>query len=114
MAAGKLDLRQDQRQVAQTPDIVERMRLLVYHHVKFHGERAEEVFVGNSELRSLSRAQRSRVVALRHEYEQMFQDELEDGIRQGKFLPVDVKITAYGILAMKTWVSAWYSWCGRM
>ena len=109
-----LDLLEDQRVVAETPDVVERMRLLVYHHVKFHGERAEEVFVGNSELRSLSRAQRTRVVALRHEYEQMFQDELEDGIRQGKFLPVDVQITAYGILAMTTWVSAWYSSHGRL
>jgi TetR/AcrR family transcriptional regulator, cholesterol catabolism regulator len=109
-----LDLLEDQRQVAGTPDVVERMRLLVYHHVKFHGERAEEVFVGNSELRSLSRAQRTRVVGLRHEYEQMFQNELEDGIRQGKFLPVDVQITAYGILAMTTWVSAWYSARGRL
>jgi AcrR family transcriptional regulator len=109
-----LDLLEDQRQIAETPDVVERMRLLVYHHVKFHGERAEEVFVGNSELRSLSRAQRTRVVALRHEYEQVFQDELEDGIRQGKFLSVDVQITAYGILAMTTWVSAWYSSRGRL
>jgi cobalamin biosynthesis Mg chelatase CobN len=44
----------------------------------------------------------------------MFQDELQDGIRQGKFLPVDVQITAYGILAMTTWVSAWYSSRGRL
>jgi AcrR family transcriptional regulator len=108
------DLLEDQRQVAQTPDVVERMRLLVYHHVKFHGERAEEVFIGNSELRSLSRGQRTRIVGLRHEYEQVFQNELEDGIRQGKFLPVDVQITAYGILAMTTWVSAWYSARGRL
>jgi AcrR family transcriptional regulator len=109
-----LDLLEDQRQVAQTPDVVERMRQLVYHHVKFHGERAEEVFIGNSELRSLDRAQRTRIVGLRHEYEQMFQDELEDGIRQGKFLPVDVRVTAYGILAMTTWVSSWYSERGRL
>src|SRR6266852_4118468 len=74
-----LDLLEDQRQVAQTRDVVERMRLLVYHHVKFHGERADEDF-----------------------------------IRQGKFLPVDVQITAYGILAMATWVSAWYSSRGRL
>lgn len=109
-----LDLIEDQRQVAQTPDVVERMRLLVYHHVKFHGKRAQEVFIGNSELRSLNRAQRARIVGLRHDYEVMFQKELEDGIRQGKFLPVDVQITAYGILAMTTWVSAWYSSRGRL
>jgi AcrR family transcriptional regulator len=109
-----LDLLEDQRQQATTPDVVERMRLLVYHHVKFHGERAEEVFIGNSELRSLNRTQRQRIVALRREYELMFQKELEDGIRQGKFLPVDVQVTAYGILAMTTWVSAWYNPRGRL
>jgi len=109
-----LDLLDDQRLVAQTPDVVERMRLLVYHHVKFHGQRARDVFVGNSELRSLSRSQRTRVVGLRREYELMFQNELEDGIRQGKFLPVDVQVTAYAIIAMATWVSAWYSPRGRL
>jgi AcrR family transcriptional regulator len=109
-----LALLEDQRQVAQEQDVVERMRLLVYHHVKFHGERAKEVFIGNSELRSLNRAQRARIVSLRNEYEQMFQKELEDGIRQGKFLRVDVQVTAFGILAMTTWVSSWYSPRGRL
>jgi AcrR family transcriptional regulator len=109
-----LALLDDQRQVAQEPDVVERMRLLVYHHVKFHGERAKEVFIGNSELRSLNRQQRARIVSLRHEYEEMFQKELNDGIRQGKFQPVDVHVTAYGILAMTTWVSSWYSPRGRL
>ncbi len=114
METTMLDLLEDQRLVAQTPDVVERMRLFVYHHVKFHGERAAEVFIGNTELRSLNRAQRSRIVALRDEYERMFQNELEDGIRQGKFLPVDVRVTAYGTLAMTTWVSSWYSPRGRL
>ncbi len=109
-----LDLLEDQRKVAETPDVVERMRLLVYNHVKLHGERADEVFVGNTELRSLNRAQRARIIALRHDYEQMFQNELEDGIRQGKFLPVDVAVTSFGILAMTTWVSSWYSSRGRL
>jgi AcrR family transcriptional regulator len=109
-----LDLLEDERKVAQTPDVVERMRLLVYHHVRFHGERADEVFVGNSELRSLNRAQRARIGALRHDYEEMFQNELRDGIRQGKFLPVDVQVTAFGILAMTTSVSSWYSARGRL
>jgi TetR/AcrR family transcriptional regulator, cholesterol catabolism regulator len=109
-----LDLLEDQRLVVQTPDVVERMRLLVYHHVKFHGQRARDVFVGNSELRSLTRPQRQRVIGLRRQYELMFQNELEDGIRQAKFLPIDVQITAYAIIAMATWVSAWYSPRGRL
>jgi hypothetical protein len=90
------------------------MRLLVHHHVTFHGRRAREVFVGNSELRSLSGTQRSRIVALRREYELVFRNELEDGIRQGKFLAVDVPVTTYGILAMATSVSTFYSPRGRL
>lgn len=109
-----LDLLADQREVAGAADVVERMRLLVDHHVKFHGKRAREVFVGNSELRSLNGAHLSRIVALRRSYEMVFRNELEDGIRQGKFLPVDVQVTAYGILAMATSVSTFYSPRGRL
>ncbi|MHB8589857.1 MAG: TetR/AcrR family transcriptional regulator [Candidatus Dormibacteraceae bacterium] len=108
------DLLDDQRQVADTADVVERMRLLVDHHVKFHGRRAREVFVGNSELRSLRPAQRARIVSLRDQYELVFRKELENGIRQGKFLPVDVAVAAYGILAMATSVSTYYSARGRL
>lgn len=109
-----LDLLADQREAAATPDVVERMRLLVEHHVMFHGRRSREVFVGNSELRSLSPARRMRIIELRHEYEGVFRKELEDGIRRGKFLPVDVQITSYGILALATSVSTFYSQRGRL
>jgi TetR/AcrR family transcriptional regulator, cholesterol catabolism regulator len=109
-----LDLLADQREAAATPDVVERMRLLVEHHVMFHGRRSREVFVGNSELRSLSPIRRTRIIELRHEYEMVFRKELEDGIRQGKFLPVDVPITSYGILALATSVSTFYSLRGRL
>jgi AcrR family transcriptional regulator len=109
-----LDLLADQREAAATLDVVERMRLLVEHHVIFHGRRSREVFVGNSELRSLSPARRTRIIELRHEYEMVFRKELEDGIRQGKFLPVDVQIISYGILAMATSVSTFYSQRGRL
>lgn len=109
-----LDLLEDQRQVVDAADVVERLRLLVHHHVRFHGERAHEVFIGNSELRSLNRAHRMRLVALRRDYEVIFENELKYGINEGKFLPVDVQITAYAIIAMSSWVSSWYSPRGRL
>jgi AcrR family transcriptional regulator len=114
MESVMLDLLEDQREAANTSDVVERMSLLVNHHVKFHGRRAREVFVGNSELRSLRPAQRARIIALRDQYETVFRRELEEGIQQGKFLPVDVKVTTYGILAMATSVSTFYSPKGRL
>ena len=109
-----LDLLAEQREVSHTPDVVERLRSLVYGHVRFHGQRAREVFIGNSELRSLRREQRARMVDLRREYEMIFRDVLADGIEQGLFVPVDVPTTAYGILAMTSWVSTWYSAHGRL
>jgi TetR/AcrR family transcriptional regulator, cholesterol catabolism regulator len=114
MESVMLDLLADQSEAATTSDVVERMRLLVDHHVTFHGRRAREVFVGNSELRSLRPAQRARIIELRDQYELVFRTELEDGIRQGKFRPVDVQVTAYGILAMATSVSTFYSPRGRL
>jgi AcrR family transcriptional regulator len=114
MESVMLDLLEDQQEAAKTSDVVERMRLLVDHHVQFHGRRAREVFVGNSELRSLRPAQRARIIALRDQYERVFRKELEDGIEQGKFLPVDVQVTAYGILALATSVSTFYSSRGRL
>jgi len=109
-----LDLLEGQRKVAEVDDVVERLRLLVYQHVQFHGGRAREVFVGNSELRSLGSNHRSRIVDLRRQYEDMFENELHEGIHQGKFLSLDVQATAYGILAMATSVSTWYSARGRL
>src|SRR5947209_85381 len=73
------DLLEDQHQVAHVVDAVERMHQLLLHHVRFHGQRPKEVFVGNSELRSLNREQRNRIVELRHEYEALFRTALADG-----------------------------------
>lgn len=104
-----LDLLADQRAISRTEDVVERLAALIYRHVNFHGERAREVFIGNSELRSLNGSQRSRIVVLRNEYEKLFQEVLSEGIERGKFLSVDVKVVSFGLIAMTTWVSAWYS-----
>jgi AcrR family transcriptional regulator len=109
-----LDLLEEQRLVLGDADVVRRMKSLIYGHVRFHCERSKEVFIGNSELRSLSRARRRRIVELRSEYEKLFERELRDGIREGKFVPVDVEIVVFGLIAMGTAVSTWYSPSGRL
>ena len=108
------DLLAEQRAVARAEDVVERLRALIYHHVTFHGERGKEVFLGNTELRSLGRQHHARIVALRNEYERLFQQTLQEGIRQGKFQPLDVKVVSYGLIAMLTWVASWYAPRGRL
>lgn len=114
MEAVLLDLLADQRPAAETSDVEVRLRGLIHNHVRFHGERANEVFVGNSELRSLTRWRRRRIVTLRREYEQLFQTTLEEGVQQGAFLDMDARTVAFGIIAMATSVSIWYSRNGRL
>ena len=58
---------------------VERLRAAIEVHVFFHTARAREVFIGNSELRSLTAAHRRKVVKLRDQYEERFVDIIEQG-----------------------------------
>jgi TetR/AcrR family transcriptional regulator, cholesterol catabolism regulator len=93
---------------------VDRMRAAVECHVMFHAERAKEVFVGNSEARSLEPANRRAVVALRDRYEATFLQILERGGEAGVFYFTDAKLLTYAILATGTQVSSWYKPRGRL
>lgn len=92
---------------------IERLRAMVSTHVLFHAERAREVFVGNSELRSLSPEHRQAVVELRDKYEERVQQVLSAGVKDGGFRVEDVKLLAYAIVSIGTQVSSWYHEGGR-
>jgi TetR/AcrR family transcriptional regulator, cholesterol catabolism regulator len=93
---------------------VERLRTAIAVHVFFHTARAREVFIGNSELRSLKPAHRRKVVKLRDQYEQRFVGIIEEGLEEGSFTTADPKITAWAILAMGTSTATWFSPEGRL
>jgi AcrR family transcriptional regulator len=93
---------------------VERLRTAIEVHVFFHTARAREVFIGNSELRSLEPAHRRKVVKLRDQYEQRFVDIIEQGVADGSFVAPDSKITAWAILAVGTSTSRWFRLDGRL
>jgi AcrR family transcriptional regulator len=94
-------------------DPEERLRAMIETHVVFHGERAEEVFIGNSELRGLSTPRRRVIVKLRDEYEMLFRRAIEDGVKNGAFHSGDSRLVTYGIIALSTQVAAWYKPSGR-
>ena len=95
-------------------DPVDRLRAAVGVHVFFHTARAREVFIGNSELRSLEPAKRKVVIRLRDRYETVFSGILEDGVRAGVFEISDLKLTTYAVLAMLTQPASWYQPGGRL
>ena len=93
---------------------VDRLREAIAVHVFFHTARAREVFIGNSELRSLKPAHRRKVVKLRDQYEQRFVAIIEAGVADGSFSAPDPKITAWAILAVGTSTATWFSPGGRL
>ena len=97
-----------------TGDPVELLRAFVDFHVRSHTLRRREVFVANMELRSLSPADRRRVVSLRRRYEDLLTGILRDGVERGAFRLPDARIATFAILAMLTGVGAWYREGGRL
>jgi AcrR family transcriptional regulator len=95
-------------------DPVERLRAAIECHVMFHTDRAREVFIGNSELRSLSEPNRAAVVRLRDRYESIIAAVLRQGSNAGVFDLHDVKLTAYAVVSVGTQVSYWYHDKGRL
>lgn len=93
---------------------VDQLRSVIECSVVFHGERAEEVFIGNSELRSLTRPRRATVVDLRDQLEAVYVSLLERGSKAGDFHVTDARLVSYAIIAMSMHVSNWYAAGGRM
>jgi TetR/AcrR family transcriptional regulator, cholesterol catabolism regulator len=109
-------LREVETAVAEQVDPVERLRAAVRSHVVFHASRTKEVFIGNSELRSLNPRNRAQIIRQRDRYEALFRDIVQAGCDAGVFHvdDVDVKVTSFGLLAMCTGPSMWFSPRGRL
>ncbi|MGJ4947270.1 TetR/AcrR family transcriptional regulator [Bradyrhizobium sp. HKCCYLS20291] len=93
---------------------VERLRAFVAFHVTYHMTRKREVFIANSELRSLEPRNYDAVVALRGAYERRLADILTDGVAQGVFDVDDVQVATFAIIALLTGLCSWYRPGGRL
>ena len=92
----------------------EKLRAFVAFHVTYHMTRKREVFIANSELRSLEPKNYQAIVALRGAYEQRLADILAEGVAEGVFEVVDVQVATFGILALLTGLCTWYRPGGRL
>jgi TetR/AcrR family transcriptional regulator, cholesterol catabolism regulator len=107
-------LDETERIAAAYEDPVARLRAVAELQVAFHAGRAQEVFLGNSELRSLPPVRRAAVVELRDAYERIFREIVEQGVRARAFHVADVRLATYSILAMGSRVADWYRPGGRL
>lgn len=94
-------------------DVEVRMRAAVRSHVRFHLNRQKETFIANSELRGLTPEHYREIVEKRDEYEQIFQQIIQEGCDSGVFAAVDVKILSYAILTLCNAGAIWFKPEGR-
>ena len=107
-------LRQLDRALAGKTGAAERLHAFVTFHVTYHMTRKREVFIANSELRSLEPKNYEAVVALRGAYEQRLAAILAEGVEQGVFEVGDVQVATFGIIALLTGLCTWYRPGGRL
>jgi AcrR family transcriptional regulator len=91
-----------------------RLEAFVTFHLRYHLTRRIDVFVSNSELRSLEPDNRAAIMRLRHAYEQRLAVILAEGAAVGAFAVSDVPVATYGILSLLTGVATWYRPDGRL
>ncbi|MBL8642377.1 MAG: TetR family transcriptional regulator [Rhodospirillaceae bacterium] len=94
--------------LAGAADPVARLRIFIDFHLTYHMERKSEVYINNSELRSLEPQNLVKIKALRKAYETRLIDILKDGQARKLFSIADASVTAFALIAMLTGVCAWY------
>jgi AcrR family transcriptional regulator len=89
-------------------DPTEALAAFVRLHVTYHMERRYEVYIANSELRSLEPPNRAAIVAMRQAYEIRLIDILDRGRASGRFEVANTRVGAFAIIAMLTGICTWY------
>ena len=92
----------------------DKLRAFVAFHVTYHMTKKREVFIANSELRSLEPKNYEAIVALRGAYEQRLAEILTEGVSEGEFEVVDIQVATFAILALLTGICTWYRPGGRL
>lgn len=90
------------------------LRAFVTFHLRYHMQRQAEVFVINSELRSLDESGLKTIVAKRDAYEEELVSILRLGNQEGQLGCTDCRIAAKAIIAMLTGVCTWFKPEGRL
>lgn len=94
--------------LAGRDDPTEALMAFVRLHVTYHMERRYEVYIANSELRSLEPPNRAAIVAMRQAYESRLIRILDRGVAAGRFQVAETRVGAFAIIAMLTGICSWY------
>lgn len=93
---------------------VDRLTALVAVHVRIHIEQRLQCIVSDTEMRSLTGANRDAIVKYRDDYEGIWNRTISAGKKAGHFTVSDVDIATKSLLEMCTGVAHWYRPDGRL
>lgn len=103
-----------QQALATEGDAIEKLRAVVDCHIRFHAVRAQEVFIGNTALRSLPETARDEIIGKRNDYERIIQSLIESAGDEGLASVIDSRLHTFSIVSQGTHVASWYREGGRM
>ncbi len=104
-------LLESQAEIMARPDPPDqKLRAIIEEYVRIAGD-AHTIYsvVVLREHHALPPRQRREIIALRDQYEQNVRRCIQDGIEQGLFEPIDVKMAAYVVLGALNWIPSWYN-----
>ncbi|QDG79497.1 TetR/AcrR family transcriptional regulator [Labrenzia sp. PHM005] len=90
------------------PDGMDPIERFVRFHIRYHLERADEVFIAYMELRSLDPENFEVIETERRRYEEILTGILTEGAANGRYQVDDAKVATRAIIAMLTGIPAWY------
>lgn len=105
---------EQQKALEAEGDSVERLRSIIECHIRFHAGRAKEVFIGNTNLRSLSEGARKEITAKRAEYSKVIEGAIVAAGDAGLASVLDSRLHTYAIVALGTHIASWYQPGGRL
>lgn len=107
---GTMDELQAQIDVALqgVEDPVDRLVTFVEVHIRFHAEHAQEVFIGNSELRSLRPEARAEISEKRRRYRSELERLIIAAGDAGEAEALNPRLQTFSVVAIGTHVSSWY------
>lgn len=98
------------------PDVPAEAQLesFVRHHIRYHLDRPDLVFIAYMELRNLAPGNFAVIARLRRDYEARLEAILARGAAQGVFDVSDTRLATMAMIAMLTGVTTWYRDGGRL
>jgi len=103
-----------ERIVRKQAPIRQRLHEAIANHIRLHTTYKAEFFIIDTEIRALEGENRASILALRDRYESLLQELLREGMQQGIFRRLDIKVASYALIAMCTEVATWFRPEGRL